>query len=803
MTAMSALFHRPPRLAAFLILGCFLGAGAIGAEPETNDSERSVKPGSVESSTTQLHRPLPESLTSFGACVVGEYLYVFSGHSGVAHGFGADLLVNHFRRIKFDDPAAEWEELAMHKPAQSVAIVTDGQYIYRVGGLSFLNSGGDSETNFNSTKHFARYDIEADAWTELAELPDARSSLDAAVVGRSIYVAGGWNLQGSASRDAPWHEDILRFDLDKPDSGWQSLEGPGYLTRAVSTAAFNGKFYLFGGIGQRGINRTVSVYDPKSDEWSEAPELPADSSTAGFATSSFAAGGKLYVTGSSGVLYRLSDDEKSWDVANRLMFPRMFLRLVPASDSRLLALGGTGSIGRTAVVESVDISVTPTQNIVQWSVPFEGRAKHSQSVVVSGAKLYAFGGNASRDAHDFSRDAFVDEAFMFDLGNQTVESLPAVPVALQSAAIARNSQTSEHNEFVLVGGLGPSDEGLQYLRSNYAFNPESKEWTTLEKQLPQSRAMFTTAVNDDAIWMFGGSAGREHGLADTVLHWWGDQTEIAPLHEVSIPNPRRSFGGATLDGKYYLVGGLGEGNAICESVDVFDFDTRQWSSIAPPATSRVFPSLAEAGGKLYLFGGFTSESGHFSPASSLECFNPESGKWTTVADSLDGIPPSMSMHEFSDRLLFYGIDAEQDGVANFAVLDPSPLIAPVPVSGMNFASSRGGDDSAETARMMIRRDTNKDGKLSADELGSRLASLVKTGDTDGDNLLTISETAAALKAQAEVDKAAELRSKLAEATQAAEAAAAKAQEAAKDAAEKAAEAASLAKELAEATSGDS
>ena len=130
---------------------------------------------------------------------MGEYLYVFSGHSGDAHGFGKDLLVDHFRRIRFDDPTAQWEELAMHEPAQSTALVTDNEHIYRIGGLSFLNSRQDEPTNFNSTDHFARYDVKQNKWTELAPLPSPRSSLDAAILGRSIYVAGGWNLQGESS----------------------------------------------------------------------------------------------------------------------------------------------------------------------------------------------------------------------------------------------------------------------------------------------------------------------------------------------------------------------------------------------------------------------------------------------------------------------------------------------------------------------------------------------------------------------------------------------------------------------------
>jgi len=69
-------------------------------------------------------------------------------------------------------------------PSDSRTYVTDDKFIYRVGGLSFINVDGEEDAIFNSTDHFARYDVEADTWTELAPLPAPRSSLDAAVVGR-------------------------------------------------------------------------------------------------------------------------------------------------------------------------------------------------------------------------------------------------------------------------------------------------------------------------------------------------------------------------------------------------------------------------------------------------------------------------------------------------------------------------------------------------------------------------------------------------------------------------------------------
>nr|MCU0714253.1 hypothetical protein [Pirellula sp.] len=478
-----------------------------------------------ESPLAKLHRPLPEPLTSFAATVMGDYLYVFSGHSGGTHGFGKQLLVDHFRRIRFDDPSAEWEELAKHDSAQSAALVHDGKYIYRIAGLSFIDKE-DGKADFKSTDYFTRYDLESNTWTEMAPLPVPRSSLDAAILGREIYVAGGWNLQGPSASTAPWHEDMLKFDLDRPELGWQTLPGVGYKTRAISMAAHNGKIYVIGGIQDRGITRKVSVFDPTSQSWSEGPELPADSRSAGFATSSFATGGKLYVTGSSGVVYRLSDNGEAWEVETRLFYPRNFLRLLPISENRLIALGGTGPGGRTAVVESLrvghsDPSLSAQPKQVQWIVPYSGSAKHSQTLVLDGTKLYAFGGNKSWAPHDFSPEAFSSEAYRYDLSDGTVTRLADMPRAGQSAAGVAMSRNSEHRVIALAGGLGMDAESkFGSMDGVMFFDPESNSWESSPVSLPETRGMASAAVLSDAMWVFAGSrSGAKSGLSPSTLHW--------------------------------------------------------------------------------------------------------------------------------------------------------------------------------------------------------------------------------------------------------------------------------------------
>ncbi|MFG0267031.1 MAG: DUF3386 family protein [Rhodopirellula sp. JB055] len=713
-------------------------------------------------STSKLHKPLPESLTSFGAAVVGEYLYVFSGHSGDAHGFGKDLLVDHFRRIKFDDPAADWEELAMHESSQSTALVTDGEFIYRIGGLSFINGkdeDGDDQAIFNSTDHFARYDIEADTWTELAPLPSPRSSLDAAIVGRTIYAVGGWDLQGvDGSRDAPWHDTMHAFDLDNPEAGWKELEGPGYQLRAISVGAHDSKLYVLGGISPTGFLRKTSVYDPATNEWTEGPELVGDSQMTGFATSTFAVGGHLYSTGASGVVYRLAEDASEWQVADRLLFPRMFLRLLPAGQDRLIALGGTGGMtGRTAAVETlkVDPSAKVSEKIVSWTVPYDGEAKHSQSLVLDGTKLYAFGGNKSWQPHDFSKEAFSKESFLFDIANQTVAKLADMPHPVQSGAGVVNKQTSEHRTLVVAGGMNFGESTFQSINSLLQYDAKADEWTVAETKLPEPRSMANAVAHDDAIWIFGGSdAGGSHGLSNSVLHWWGDATDIAALPDVSLPHPRRSFGGALVDDEYFLVGGLGDGTSIESSVDVFDMENRTWRTAASPAASRVFPQVAVDGKKIYLFGGFSNTEGHFTECKTLEVYDSETDQWSTLADSIDGVDASMRLFNLAGRLLFFGVDRDNEQQVKFVIYDPNPMTQPKQVAAMSFTGGgpRGSGEAAKNAKMLMRKDTNKDGKLSADELGKRMAVFAEAADTNGDGLVSFTEAKVKMEADEQAEK---------------------------------------------------
>lgn len=270
----------------------------------------------------------------------------------------------------------------------------------------------------------------------------------------------------------------------------------------------------------------------------------------------------------------------------------------------------------------------------------------------------------------------------------------------------------------------------------YSFDPEGESWRAGEAILPKPRAMFHGFYHEDAIWMVGGSdAGHGGGLDKSVLHWWGDDSDIVVIPGLELPNPRRSFGGVVVDNKYYVIGGLG--NGIVESIDVLDLNSRKWSQGPSPSVSRVFPSVCAIGEKIYLYGGFSKQDGHFAAATSLEVFDTKSNQWSTVAADLSDYCGSMAMLTAGDRLLFYGIDKERDGVANFVILDPDSTFVPPTAEAISFSgrSSNSNDD----VKLLMRRDENRDGRLDADELGLRLKSLLSKGDKNNDGFLERSE----------------------------------------------------------------
>jgi N-acetylneuraminic acid mutarotase len=295
---------------------------------------------------------LPAPVSSFGAAVVGDHAYVYGGHTGTAHTYSTETTLGDFRRLDLKNPT-KWEDLPGGPKLQGLALVAHGGKLYRVGGMQPQNSKAE-KTDTRSQALCAVYDPGAGKWTDIEPLPEPRSSHDAAVAGGTLYVFGGWRLNGKDGKPE-WLDHGWKLDLKASGARWQKVDQP-FQRRALTTAARRGKVYVIGGVNAKGeTDLTVNVYDTKTGTWSDGPPLPGEKSN-GFTPASAVLNGWLFVTPADGKLYELSDKPDGWAEVGHLAEKRFVARMVPAPGGRLVVIAGAAPGALLSSVESVAVA---------------------------------------------------------------------------------------------------------------------------------------------------------------------------------------------------------------------------------------------------------------------------------------------------------------------------------------------------------------------------------------------------------------------------------------------------------------
>jgi N-acetylneuraminic acid mutarotase len=648
------------------------------AAGEPKEREKTVGAASASASRGEPNAPfavLPEAINSFGGAVSDGWLYVYSGHTGDMHRYSVATTTPHFRRLNLAADRTIWEELPCGPALQGVVLVAHGGMLYRIGGASAKNEPG-APSDLASVADFARFDPQTKRWTDLPKLPTPRSTHDAVVVGDKIYVVGGWSMNGGSASNSDFSEDALVFDLSRKDARWEKLPNPPFLRRALTVAEHDGKVYVIGGLTEEGrVVKDVDVYDPATRTWVKGPELPG-SRLEGFAASAFGVGGRLYVSGRDGILRRLSTDGRGWETAGKLAIPRLTHRLLPGISQDLLAVGGNFATAPIRIIESLPLTDVAGPKVLTWSVPVETPVRQGQAITLVRSKLLAVGGNRTSAPHAFQAENLVREGVELSLGR--LDAHPAVPLPERRQSAALVTVAAHKNEAFLIGGIGPDEAVSRTLGDVFKLDLASRRWTKLAVTIPDARGMFGTAVYKDSVYLFGGSLwdprpGHEtEKMPVEVLRWdtTSKRSTFEPIHE-KAPRARRSFAGAVLGSKYFMVGGMGDSMKLVDTVDVFDFATKSWSTIASPPKPRLFAKLVALDGKLYLAGGFhRSDNEHFQPAPSIEVFDPGTSTWATLLDTAPLPEAGLAMFPMQGRLLLYAPDKTTGRTARFAIVNP-------------------------------------------------------------------------------------------------------------------------------------
>lgn len=616
---------------------------------------------------------MPKGMASFGAAAGGDWLYIIGGKTARAHHYDVESYNHTFYRLNLRDRTT-WEELPGGVPLQSVALVNDEKGLVRIGGMTAVNAVG-TDAELHSTDVVTRYVPETRTWVTLPSLPEKRSSHDAVVVGSKIFVFGGWDLQGDDT-NATWHEHGLVFDTADSKKGWQKID-QGFQRRALALAELNQKIYVIGGMtSENKMTRKVSIYDIETGSWSDGPSIPGMA----FGASAFRRGNRVFATTMDGGLFSLGDAEAEWKRERSLTLPRFFHRLIRVGDNELAAVSGTGRGGHHRTIEWLRDDRAKVTKLV---IPYHGAGKARQGVFLVNNTLHVFGGNTSIRDHQFKPENFTNEGWKIELNSLRLTKIADAPVNRQSFRTFVKNAHSRFNDPVglAFGGFGHNGDAAVSFADIYHYDILGDRWTKSTVSLPGALTQFGLAEHDKKVYVFGGlnfdpARGKKEQfkLNDSVFVWDSDaekeedQKKFVKLS--TLPNPRRAFASATLDGKFYLVGGMKDNFMEVEPCDVYDFKTGEWSSIAAPNDFRISAQMVPLNGKLYLLGGSSqNEEGDYYRNRTVECFDPATGKWTTVVEDIGINLGEARAFALGNRILIYSAHNDQN-VVNLYFIEP-------------------------------------------------------------------------------------------------------------------------------------
>jgi hypothetical protein len=649
-------------LAALALTACASTAPAGPASPAV--AEPAPAPASAARSADVIDTEVPaltRPVTSFGAAVHGGALFTYGGYFGKPHAYSREGQVGELLRI--DPTTGESRSLANGEGVQGAQLASSGRGLIRVGGMRAENAQGEPE-QIVSLNDVARFDESAQRWQPLTPMPAGRSSHAVVVIGEHLYVLGGWTLTGQR-KGGQFATETLVLDLES--GKWSAIAQP-FQTRAAAAGVLGGKIALLGGIDAGGTpQKALHLLDPKSGSWSRGPDFPVDA----FGVAVTSNGKSLFASARSGLIYELAEAASAWRPITALAFPRFFHQLAMLDATRLVAVGGISGMhegARTAHIEVIDTE-SKAPRVLSWTLRSPSSAKNRQGVAVVNDSLVVFGGNNSLAQHDFEPKDFSAAAFALELADMHFEALPDYPAPRQTV------QTLATDAALLaLGGFGHDGEKARAHSDAYVFDLAQGAWAPSGSKLPSPRTQFGLVSHGGELWVFGGldfdpSKQGEAQFSHPTVVLKGKLGEALGETPVQLPHPRRAFGGALLEGRYYMVGGMAGGFAPVDTCDVFEFTSSKWTTIACPA-QRISPQLVALDDKLYLAGGSTPGTKDLVPNPRLEVFDPKSGTWSTLLEQIPIEPRHLSMVAYRHALLLYSAHRADQTVQVVMIVPP-------------------------------------------------------------------------------------------------------------------------------------
>jgi Kelch motif protein len=140
--------------------------------------------------------------------------------------------------------------------------------IYVVGG--FAEPGLSNIKDLAISTRVEEYDPSTDRWTAKAPLPVGLHHVGIAVIGRQLYVAGGF----TKSLLSVWNPVATLYRYDPERNAWSELAPMPTARGALAVAESGGKLLAIGGYEGDRNSAAVELYDPAANRWTSRAPLP-------------------------------------------------------------------------------------------------------------------------------------------------------------------------------------------------------------------------------------------------------------------------------------------------------------------------------------------------------------------------------------------------------------------------------------------------------------------------------------------------------------------------------------------------
>ena len=268
--------------------------------------------------------------------------------------------------------------------------------IYVIGGspgAEFVGTVYAYDPHVGSTSKDLNSSLGFDVWSTKTAMSAPRAMAATAVVDGRIYVIGG-------AIDGDFTAANTVEAYDPASDSWEALTDMPTALWSPAAAAVDGKIYVIGGgtgdaLGEHSVFASVHVYDPATDSWDTAADMP----TARAILGASAVGNLIYaVGGDSGgesilsralEVYNTATD--TWTVAADMPTPRDAHATV-AVDGKVYAFGGLawGSESSVEVAHEVEV-YDPSTNSWERSTRMPDQRWGLGAAVVDGT-IYLIGG---------------------------------------------------------------------------------------------------------------------------------------------------------------------------------------------------------------------------------------------------------------------------------------------------------------------------------------------------------------------------------------------------------------------------